>query len=74
MQYKTLRVEARPPIAWVVMNRPKSLNARNLELIQELQVAGKALVRHKDVRVILLRGEGRGFRRPSPDTSHSLTV
>ncbi len=61
MQYKTLRVEARPPIAWVVLNRPKSLNALNLELIQELQVAVKDLDRNKDVRVILLRGEGRGF-------------
>lgn len=48
-------------IALISLNRPKELNALNLQLMQELRDALKALDANDEVRVIVLTGNERAF-------------
>lgn len=50
-----------PHIALIRLNRPKELNALNLQLMQELRDALKALDADDSVRVIVLTGNDRAF-------------
>ncbi|MCG8385642.1 MAG: enoyl-CoA hydratase-related protein [Cytophagales bacterium] len=50
-----------PHIALIELNRPKELNALNLELMGELRDALKQLDNDEDVRVILLTGNEKAF-------------
>lgn len=54
----TLRVELRPPLALVTLDRPKVLNALNAATIAELGTAFAALAANSDIRVVLLTGAG----------------
>lgn len=58
MGYKNLLVEVKDGIALVKINRPKVLNALNEETLRELQGALKEVAGRKDVRVVILTGEG----------------
>ncbi len=58
MSDPTIRVELRPPLAVVTLDRPKSLNALNAVLLTELDAAVTALAANAEVRVILLTGAG----------------
>ncbi len=58
MEYKNLLVEIKDGIAIVKMNRPKALNALNSEMLAEIRHAGDALNADKDVRVVIITGEG----------------
>jgi len=49
------------PIAGITLNRPEVRNAFNDELIAEITAAFTTLGRQDDVRVIVLRGEGKAF-------------
>lgn len=48
-------------IALVQLNRPKELNALNLQLMNELKAALKALDENPEVRVIIITGNERAF-------------
>lgn len=48
-------------IAYLTLNRPEVLNAMNLAWPRELLSITKPLARNKQVRVVVLRGEGRAF-------------
>lgn len=48
-------------IAWLVLNRSASLNALNLEAVEQFAGHMKGLRDRKDVRVVVTRGEGRAF-------------
>jgi enoyl-CoA hydratase len=58
MEFTNLRVELRPPIAQVTLDRPKVLNALNAATFAELASAFEALAADESVRVILLTGSG----------------
>jgi enoyl-CoA hydratase/carnithine racemase len=60
MQYQHIIVE-RGPISSITLNRPERRNALNHQLLQEITGALNELDKHKDVRVIILKGAGRGF-------------
>src|SRR5687767_9220899 len=45
----------------VTLDRPSSLNSMNAELIGELHDTLDAIKRDRDVRVVIITGEGRGF-------------
>lgn len=45
----------------MVMNRPQSLNAVDLQLARELIVAMEEIEADKDVRIVIVKGEGRAF-------------
>jgi enoyl-CoA hydratase len=58
MEYTTIRCELRPPLAVVTIDRPKVLNALNLECMTELEQVFLDLQQNEGVRVILLTGAG----------------
>ncbi len=59
--YETLLVREEEGVQEIRMNRPQVLNALNRTLKLELQAAMKAASRRREVRVVLLSAEGRGF-------------
>jgi enoyl-CoA hydratase len=60
--YETLRVErTRPGIATVTLSRPDRLNALSWEMVSELDAALAEIGADREVRVVILTGEGRGF-------------
>ncbi|HLT17528.1 MAG TPA: enoyl-CoA hydratase/isomerase family protein [Acidimicrobiales bacterium] len=76
----TLRLErtGTGPIATLVLDRPRRLNALSRQLLHELVVACRWLDDQRDLKVVAVRGEGRAFSagfdlddfaNPSPDAS-----
>ncbi|MBT8039728.1 MAG: enoyl-CoA hydratase/isomerase family protein [Xanthomonadales bacterium] len=61
MNYETIRYETEGPIAWISLNRPEKLNAINPEMVEELKHATDRAQVNDDVRVVVLKGEGRAF-------------
>jgi len=61
MSYNTIEVEISDGIATLTFNRPKVLNALNLEVIAELGKAISELQEPPEVRVLVLTGAGRAF-------------
>ena len=58
MAYETLLLEIDNHIATLTLNRPKVLNALNIQLIGELDTALDDLRDNSDVRAILITGAG----------------
>lgn len=61
MDYTTLKLERRGEIDILSLNRPQSLNALSPEMARELTDYFDDLKARLDVRVVILRGEGRLF-------------
>ena len=61
MAYKNIIVEKKDGIGTIKINRPKVLNALNRETILELLKAIEELERDKDIKVVVLTGEGKAF-------------
>ncbi|MBC7632165.1 crotonase/enoyl-CoA hydratase family protein [Aeromicrobium sp.] len=49
------------PIAYVTLNRPDKLNGVDLETIKELISAAESLRGNRDIRAVVLQGNGRSF-------------
>ena len=58
MEYKNIIVEIKDGIGFLKINRPKALNALNSETLAEIGHAGKELNVNKNVRVVIVTGEG----------------
>ncbi|MBA4390346.1 MAG: hypothetical protein C0399_05355 [Syntrophus sp. (in: bacteria)] len=58
MEYKNLIVEIKDGIGFLKINRPKALNALNSETLAEIGHAGNELNANKNVRVVIVTGEG----------------
>lgn len=54
-------VDVRDAVATVTLNRPDKLNAINMAMHRELMAVLKQLKRDREVRVLVLTGEGRAF-------------
>ena len=62
MEFKTIRFEfPEPGIGLITLNRPERLNALSLDMVEELHALFAEVVGRKDLRVLILTGEGRGF-------------
>ncbi|WP_400191151.1 enoyl-CoA hydratase-related protein [Hymenobacter sp. B81] len=61
MEFIRVTPDARPQVALIELNRPKELNALNLQLMQEVAAALKELDDNEQVRVIVLTGSERAF-------------
>jgi len=61
MTYATLKLERRGPVEILSLNRPEKLNALSPEMAREITDYFDGLKARLDVRVIILRGEGRLF-------------
>ena len=53
----------KPPIAWIILNRPEKMNALTSEMMEDLDEALKDLEGDDEVRVVVIRGAG---ETPSP--------
>ena len=60
-RYETLELRRDTDLLWLVLNRPASLNAMNSPLVNELHGVLDELHQDQAVRVVILRGAGRGF-------------
>ncbi len=58
MEYTNIRVENRPPLAVITLDRPKALNALNTATLAELESAFEAASKDANTRVVLLTGAG----------------
>jgi enoyl-CoA hydratase len=58
MDYAHIRLEKRPPLAVITLDRPKVLNALNAATFNELDEASKELAADQSIRVVLLTGSG----------------
>ncbi|MFC6997645.1 enoyl-CoA hydratase-related protein [Rufibacter roseus] len=61
MEYIIVTEQARPQVALIQLNRPKELNALNLQLMGELRDALKELDDNDQVRAIVITGNERAF-------------
>ena len=59
--YQTIRYEKQDQIAIVTIDRPEALNALNGTVITELELVVAALENDRNVRCMILTGEGRSF-------------
>ncbi len=58
---KPILFEKKDNISWITLNSPKQRNALSLELMNEMQKQLNNLAKDKDVRVIVIRGNGPAF-------------
>ena len=58
---RDLILERRGRVAWLILNRPESLNAHNLTMLAELPREWAELDADDDVGVIVLTGRGKAF-------------
>jgi len=56
-----IRIERRGSASWLTLNRPARLNALDTEMGETLRDYFETRKRDRETRVIVLRGEGRGF-------------
>ncbi len=61
MSEQPVLTEIDGPVAHVRLNRPDKLNGLTLEVLEGLVDAAAAIRRNRDVRVVLLQGEGPSF-------------
>ena len=61
MEFQTIKVQLGESMAWVNLDRPEVRNALNPELISELTEAFDWLDSRDDIRVIILKGNGKCF-------------
>lgn len=61
MGFQTIRSEREGPLAWITLNRPEKLNAISRTMVAELNRALDEIEADEQVRVILVKGEGRAF-------------
>src|SRR5438552_619066 len=66
---QTIRVEVESGVATVTLNRPDRLNGMTNRMLRETWEAMGALAADRLVRIVVLTGEGRGFR-PGADLGH----
>lgn len=57
----SVRLQLEPPLAWVLLDRPESMNALNTALLHELEMALTSAASHPDIRVLLLAGSSNVF-------------
>ena len=58
---KLVRVEREGPVVWVLLDRPEVLNSLNSELLEQVEVAFRALEHEHGVRVVVLAGSSPVF-------------
>jgi len=61
MEWDTIRLEIEGQVGFLILDRPASLNAVNDQLILDLEEACKTIQADSNLRVIVLKGEGRAF-------------
>ena len=58
MEFKNILLSADGEIGTLTINRPKALNALNMETLQEIQMGIQEVRNHSEVRVLIITGAG----------------
>lgn len=58
MNFETLKISIKEPIATLTIDRPKALNALNAQVVQELYEALKFIETSKNLRALIITGAG----------------
>lgn len=61
MEFTTIKIQLGESVAWINLDRPEVRNALNPEMIHELKEAVEWLGSRDDIRVIVLKGNGKSF-------------
>lgn len=61
MGHGTVLLDVEGPLARITLNRPEVLNAANLAFMEDFEAVLDAVEAEPDVRVVLVRGDGRAF-------------
>lgn len=61
MVFKTIKIQLGESMAWINLDRPEVRNAMNPEMIHELTEVFEWLGSRDDIRVIILKGNGKSF-------------
>ena len=61
MDFKTIKVQLGESMAWINLDRPEVRNALNADLIRELTEVFNWLNGRDDIRVLILKGNGKAF-------------
>jgi 2-(1,2-epoxy-1,2-dihydrophenyl)acetyl-CoA isomerase len=61
MNYETLHITIQDMVAYITLNRPDRLNSFDLKLGHELHDVLKDVAKNPDVRVVVIKGTGKGF-------------
>ena len=61
LDYETILLERKGPVGWITLNRPKVLNALNLQLLNEVLDAAAALDRDSELGCLVITGSARAF-------------
>ncbi|MDW3646660.1 MAG: enoyl-CoA hydratase/isomerase family protein [Bacteroidia bacterium] len=59
--FESLKIEISGKIAHLILNRPQALNALNKQVLKELVEACEYLNKQKEVRAVIIKGEGKCF-------------
>ncbi|MBN8549085.1 MAG: enoyl-CoA hydratase/isomerase family protein [Deltaproteobacteria bacterium] len=58
MEEECLKVSSEGLVAEIVVNRPKSLNALNADVLQSINLTIPKILKNEQIRAIIIRGEG----------------
>jgi len=61
MGFKTIILDKGQGIARITLNRPEAMNALTLEMLNEIEIAQKEIMDDRDVRVVIVTGQGRAL-------------
>ncbi|RLB01606.1 MAG: hypothetical protein DRG59_13890, partial [Deltaproteobacteria bacterium] len=61
MGFETICYEQKDQVGWITLNRPEKRNALNDVLLRELSSLLSKIATTKDIRVVVLTGEGKFF-------------
>ena len=61
LKYRTFRFTVTPPLAWIVLDRPRASNRVNLAMALEIKELVQGLTEAGDVRAAIVMGAGRAF-------------
>ncbi len=64
-----LIIRYEPPLTWIVLNRPKRLNAITVDLLKDLSNALDEIEENDNIRVVIITGSGRAFSAGADITS-----
>ena len=59
--YENIKYEVSESIGYVTINRPKALNALNMDVLKDLYAAFTAIEADENVKAVILTGEGKAF-------------
>ena len=60
-EYETVKVELEDGVAWMILNRPEKANTQSSGLVWDFDRALRMAERDFDVKVVIVKGNGKGF-------------